>query len=22
MEHNGIEYCFQCNEYPCENTRR
>ena len=18
MEHNGIEYCFQCNEYPCE----
>ena len=18
MEHNGIEYCFQCNESPCE----
>ena len=18
MEHNGVEYCFQCNEYPCE----
>ena len=18
MEHNEIEYCFQCNEYPCE----
>lgn len=18
MEHNGVEYCFQCSEYPCE----
>lgn len=18
LEHNGVEYCFQCNEYPCE----
>lgn len=18
MKHNGVEYCFQCSEYPCE----
>ena len=21
MEHGGVEYCFQCSEYPCENYK-